>query len=62
MSVALKKGQVADPVCILCSAKLERTGVEYLWMHKPSTECKVVLTDCFGVSADDDFELKGGQI
>lgn len=51
---------IAD--CLLCQRPLIETTVPYLLLHEETDECLVRITDKWGVSVDDHFELIGDDI
>lgn len=48
--------------CILCKSLIEESTAPGLWIHGISIICAVKITDKFGVSLDDKYEVVDGEI
>lgn len=50
------------PSCLLCQRPLDRTTTPDLFLHPEADDCLVRVTDRFGVSADDTYQVTDGEI
>ncbi len=57
-----KQEQVSITTCILCKATLEESTARGLLIHEESKACDVRITDKFGISLDDKYEIIEGEI
>jgi hypothetical protein len=51
-----------DAVCLLCNRHLASTTAPGFYLHEVAEDCLVRVADPFGVSLDDDYEVKGNEI
>lgn len=52
----------AAPLCVLCQQAIEPSTAPGLWLHVTASTCGNVITDGFGVSLDETYELIDGEI
>lgn len=64
MSAKAAKKQESSPAvtCILCKAPLEESTARGLLLHEETKLCEVRITDKFGISLDDKYEIIDGEI
>ena len=50
------------PQCLLCKARIEESTASGLWLHAEPSVCEAKITDRYGVSLDERYELIDGEI
>ena len=48
--------------CLLCDREVSPTTVPHLFLHEEAQDCLVRVTDNYGISVDDKFEISGDDI